>query len=430
MYIIRSSKIDKYIHDVLKDKMRKAVNDHIRKKLAAKEYNWSWLMLSFNPLITWDIVMENLDKPWNWNALSMSKNITFDIIKGTLGSGVRDSRIMWSWEYVCRNPNIVWENILELIEVLGIHDDSVGVGDGGGRSGCLLWSHISWYKGIPIEYIFENAERKWNWYALSGNENITIEYARFYRDKTNGMLDINLVYDTWVRLSKNKVFTWQDVIDNPDIPWDYRGLSYNPNITWDIILENIDKPWSWFMLSYKKGLTADIVKKCIDKEWHIYGIYRQDNMDWDTLQRLFSGGSERWHWSWHAASASPSVTCDIVRDNIDKLWDWSSLSVNPNIDWGFICEHVENEWDWQMLSNNVNITWEIVRDNLDKEWGWYAISCRGDMLLSDAERVKIAREYMACRVIQRAWRECVANPWYMVCGRRLMREIGDWRVVE
>ena len=33
--------------------------------------------------------------------------------------------------------------------------------------------------------------------------------------------------------------------DNPDKPWNWRGISKNPNITWDIIKNNPDKPWNW-----------------------------------------------------------------------------------------------------------------------------------------------------------------------------------------
>ena len=29
--------------------------------------------------------------------------------------------------------------------------------------------------------------------------------------------------------------------DNPDILWDWDGISWNPNVTWDIIKDNPDK---------------------------------------------------------------------------------------------------------------------------------------------------------------------------------------------
>jgi len=36
---------------------------------------------------------------------------------------------------------------------------------------------------------------------------------------------------------------FQFILDHPDKPWCWTGISYNPNITIDIIQENPDKPW-------------------------------------------------------------------------------------------------------------------------------------------------------------------------------------------
>ena len=45
-----------------------------------KTFNKNWDTLSLNPKITWDIVVNNLDKPWDWVNLSQNKNITWNII--------------------------------------------------------------------------------------------------------------------------------------------------------------------------------------------------------------------------------------------------------------------------------------------------------------------------------------------------------------
>jgi hypothetical protein len=36
--------------------------------------------LSLNPNITWDVVINNTDKPWNWYCLNNNPNITWDIV--------------------------------------------------------------------------------------------------------------------------------------------------------------------------------------------------------------------------------------------------------------------------------------------------------------------------------------------------------------
>ena len=40
----------------------------------------------------------------------------------------------------------------------------------------------------------------------------------------------------------------KDVLKNPDKPWNWYGLSYNPNITIEFIEKYLDKPWNWRQL--------------------------------------------------------------------------------------------------------------------------------------------------------------------------------------
>lgn len=43
--------------------------------------------------------------------------------------------------------------------------------------------------------------------------------------------------------------TFDDVIQYPDIPWDWKALSKNPNITFDNVIQHLDIPWNWKWLS-------------------------------------------------------------------------------------------------------------------------------------------------------------------------------------
>jgi hypothetical protein len=59
-------------------------------------------LLSENPIITWEIVRDNPDKPWNWDLLSGNPNITWEI--------VRDNPVKpWDWNSLSANPNTTWE---------------------------------------------------------------------------------------------------------------------------------------------------------------------------------------------------------------------------------------------------------------------------------------------------------------------------------
>ena len=69
---------------------------------------------------------------------------------------------------------------------------------------------------------------------------------------------------------ENEWFTqwFQFILDNPDKPWNWYGISQNPNITWEIIQENPDKPWEWGLngISRNSNITCDIIQANPDKD--------------------------------------------------------------------------------------------------------------------------------------------------------------------
>ncbi len=70
-------------------------------------------MLSWNPNITFDIVLNNLDKPWNWYYLSANSNITFDNV-------LNNPDKHWNWYYLSFNPNITFDIVQIILINLGI----------------------------------------------------------------------------------------------------------------------------------------------------------------------------------------------------------------------------------------------------------------------------------------------------------------------
>ena len=68
----------------------------------------------------------------------------------------------------------------------------------------------SWNEYYWNEFVLKN-ENKVNWWELSCNPNITMEFVNA----------------------------------NPDKPFNWYMLSSNPNITMEIVNDNPDKPWNW-----------------------------------------------------------------------------------------------------------------------------------------------------------------------------------------
>ena len=104
------------------------INKHVIDKLNDSKCKWDWNGLSQNPIITFDIVESNPDKPWDWRFLSRNPNITFDIVKANPDKP-------WVLGYLSRNPNITWD------------------------------------------IVQTNPDKPWDWWWLSMNPNITWDIA-------------------------------------------------------------------------------------------------------------------------------------------------------------------------------------------------------------------------------------------------------------
>ena len=76
----------------------------------------------------------------------------------------------------------------------------------------------------------------------------------------------------WFEISRNPNITLDFIEANPDKPWDWSGISLNPNITFDFIEANPDKPWDWFEISYNPNITLDFIEANPDKPWDWYWI--------------------------------------------------------------------------------------------------------------------------------------------------------------
>jgi hypothetical protein len=71
---------------------------------SSRQTTWDYDSLSECTYITWNIVINNLNKPWNLSKLSKNPIVTWDIIINT-------PFLKWDWENITANPNITFDII-------------------------------------------------------------------------------------------------------------------------------------------------------------------------------------------------------------------------------------------------------------------------------------------------------------------------------
>lgn len=117
-----------------------------------------------------------------------------------------------------------------------------------------------------FSYILEHPEKRWHWWTLSMNPNITTEIIMNHSDLPwnytylsnycKHIITPELIQQTYHKrwtytiVSALPCIHWNFITENPQIPWCYNGLSENPNITWDIVDANPERPWNYLTLCH------------------------------------------------------------------------------------------------------------------------------------------------------------------------------------
>jgi hypothetical protein len=100
-------------------------------------------------------------------------------------------------------------------------------------------------------------------------------------------------------LSADLSIKFSQVLENPDLPWDWHNLSVNPSIKFTDVLKNLDKPWNWDYLSNNPSIKFSDVLENIDKPWNWYYLSRnpfngEKEEKQDRSARIIQKGCYNW----------------------------------------------------------------------------------------------------------------------------------------
>ena len=184
------------------------------------------------------------------------------------------------------------------------------------------------------------------------------------------------VYRSVSYTSHHPCITIKDVLDNPDLPWNWMDLSSNTSITAKDMINNPKLPWDWDCWESKPDTTARLINGdyiSYNSESGIYNTYR-------ILQ-------------------NPNITVAYFRKNkryFDR--DWRDISCHPNITMKDIENNPDLPWEYKSVFRNPNLTVEYIEKNLkknnskDKEEVIYNIK-HNDFLLHDVVFKKQQKKY-------------------------------------
>ena len=144
--------------------------------------------------LSFDIVLNNLDKEWDCFEVSRNKTVTMEVIKNNID-------MPWDWNGVSENPN------------------------------------------ITINDILNNLDKPWNLTFISRNPQLTIKMINELR--SNNFISICYGYN----ISSNLNVNVKDILNINDCPLNWDKISNRDDLTLNIVLDNLDKNWNWSFLS-------------------------------------------------------------------------------------------------------------------------------------------------------------------------------------
>ena len=201
--------------------------------LRSPDVNWDWNELSKYPNITVTIVEKYINKPWNWEYLSSNKSVDLNFVRkymhkpwnlkiiserATISTIITNPNFNWDWDAVVHSPVISKEDFIKYHDRLSV--------------GPLFWKSFSERFDLTLQFVKTNIKfPKWDWTSLSYSFIINLDF----------------------------------VLENPNLPWDWYGISLNPSIKErDIIYhkynEYMEHNLNWYALSFNTSVSKKLWK--------------------------------------------------------------------------------------------------------------------------------------------------------------------------
>lgn len=207
---------------------------HFKKVLQHLDKPWSWFELSANPTITIHDIRQLIDKPWNWYILSRNEGIPWSDVR-------RYPDLPWNFEALSRKPNNDDEPFM-----LANFDK-------------WSWNFVS--ENVSLGIIKAHMDWPWEWESVCRNPNIPFtafpsltSTVYLYEWSRNPNMTIEHILPRqlrsfWIWAYLSELIDFQDILQHPNLPWNFDHMGRNKSLRLDYVLSNRDQPWNHWWLA-------------------------------------------------------------------------------------------------------------------------------------------------------------------------------------
>lgn len=284
---------------------------------------------SSNPYLAAKDIFDHPELPWNYKELSCNPCVTF---KDILYHIPQDPDRRWGIDNISKNPSLTIRDL----------------------TSNPVWSNWNWYDitqnpGITFRDIKDHPELPWDYEVMAYNPNVTLTDLLSPR-----LPEYEHILKQWNVLSQSPSITFKDVINNPDIYWDWSALGCNPHFVFRDI--EVGEDYNQYMRLLKEA-NQEIFAFLL-RPWN----RNEMNTDYATHY-------ENMKKCWSTLCSNPNILPELVINDPRYPLDMINLSRNPNLTVEFIQTHTELPsesldsrnsnsygvclpWDWQQIGKN------------------------------------------------------------------------------
>jgi hypothetical protein len=347
------------------------------------EEDWDWHAISTNPWTTFEIVMNNLDKPFDWSLLVSHLKFPLEFLYDAIG--IYDhwndmdpyDKSLYKFYYktiknikdLSENPWITKPFLLYTSELKWDLSEIARNIDFDDIDFCEIWetSPLQWGEG---DFVFNRhmAFEHENFLMLSDDKRITLDFFKTHLTK-------DWYYDL---LSENPSITVEFIKLTPTSNWDWSRLSQHRDIC-NMFRAFPDKPWDMEFICENRHLNLQLIKDFPDRTWNINDFSLYGDI---TLCDVLDNPAIGWNYINVLSNRNIPFTEFITEFNIlnDGVVVYKKDSAQTSIEGGLIYtgpdfDKINAEyplyWNTSIMAFNEKLHWTDVNE----DWDFSNLAC-------------------------------------------------------
>jgi hypothetical protein len=166
--------------------------------------------------------------------------------------------------------------------------------------------HIPKNQTLKKENIAKNYSYKNNWWFLSLNKNLDMNYY-VHEDPKKPW--------PWMLLSIHPTATLKYITSHLNLPWRWEAMHANPNITERFVFNNSGLNWKWECLSASKNISIEFILKTSHFRWYPSTVSANPNL---TLEKMLKF-PDSYDWNYETIAKNPGIIPESVVDSLSSI---------------------------------------------------------------------------------------------------------------